>query len=88
MGEVLLKYRVMPDGVEVNLDELQTAMKGAMPAFAKLQGCTEHPFAFGMKCLEATIVVEDEDGNNDKIEATLQGIPGVQGLELLDMGRL
>ncbi len=88
MGEVLIKYRVMPDGVEVDLDNLEGTLKTSMPAFAKLQSATQKPFAFGMKCIEATIVVEDDEGNNDKLEEILSGIEGVQGLELLDMGRL
>ncbi len=88
MGEVLIKYRVMPDGTEVDLGQLEADLKGAMPAFAKLQGCEQKPFAFGMKCLETTIVVEDEEGNNDKIEEIVSGVAGVQGVELLEMGRL
>ncbi len=88
MGEVLIKYRVMPDGIEVDLDNLEGNLKAAMPAFAKLQSATQKPFAFGMKCIEATIVVEDDEGNNDKLEELLNGLEGVQGLELLDMGRL
>ncbi len=88
MGEVLLKYRIMPDGVEVDLAALESTLKGSMPEFAEMQACETKPFAFGMKCLEATIVVQDEEGNNDKIEELLSGTADVQGVELLEMGRL
>lgn len=88
MGEVFLKYRIMPDGVEVDLDALQASIKGALPAFAQMQKCEAKPFAFGMKCLETGFVVEDEEGNNDKLEETLAGVDGVQGVEMLEMGRL
>ncbi len=88
MGEVLIKYRVMPDGVEVDLGNLETELKAAMPAFAKLQASEQKPFAFGMKCIEATIVVQDDEGNSDKLEEAVSGLEGVQGVELLEMGRL
>ncbi len=88
MGEVFLKYRIMPEGAEVDLDALEGDIKGALPAFAEMQKCEQKPFAFGMKCLEAGFVVEDEEGNNDKIEETLAGVPNVQSVELLEMGRL
>lgn len=88
MGEVLLKYRVMPDGTEVDLDELQGTIKDSLPAFAQLQRCEAKPFAFGLKALETTLVVEDEEGNNDKIEELLGALEGVQGIELMEMGRL
>lgn len=88
MGEVLLKYKVMPESPEVDLEDLKSRLGGAMPAFAKLQACEAKPFAFGLKVLETTLVVEDEEGNNDKIEEILQGLDGVQGAELMEMGRL
>lgn len=88
MGEVFLKYRITPEGPEVDLEAVEAAVKAALPAFATMQKCETKPFAFGMKCLEAGIVVEDEEGNNDKLEETLQGVEHVQGVELLEMGRL
>lgn len=88
MGEVLIKYRLMPDGPEVDIATVEAKLKNAMPAFAKLQRSEAKPFAFGMKAIEATIVVEDEEGNNDKIEEILAGVEGIQGVELLEMGRL
>jgi elongation factor 1-beta len=88
MGEVLLKYRVMPDGTEVDLEQLQKNMAAALPAFAQIQRCEAKPFAFGLKALETTIVVADEEGNNDKVEDVLRAVPEVQGVELMEMGRL
>lgn len=88
MGEVFLKYRVMPDGTEVDLGELEASIRGAMPDFAKVESCEAKPFAFGLKALETAITVVDEEGNNDTVEEVLNGVDGVQGVELLEMGRL
>lgn len=88
MGEVFLKYRIMPEGADVDIDGLQESIKGALPAFAQMQNCEAKPFAFGMKALEVGFAVEDEEGNNDKLEEALSGVEGVQGTELLEMGRL
>jgi elongation factor 1-beta len=88
MGEVLLKYRVMPEGTEVDLNQLRDDLEAALPAFAKLQTAQPRPFAFGLSALVTAIVVQDEEGNNDKLEQILMELPGVQGVELLDMGRL
>lgn len=88
MGEVFLKYRVMPEGVEVDLAGLEANIKAALPAFASMQKCEAKPFAFGMKALEIGFVVEDEEGNNDALETTVSGVADVQSVELLEMGRL
>ncbi len=88
MGEVLIKYRLMPDGPEVDLDALQSKLQDGLPGFATLQTAEAVPFAFGLKALVTAIVVEDEEGNSDKLEEHLHAVDGVQGVELLEMGRL
>ncbi len=88
MGEVFLKYRIMPEGADTDLDALQQAIKDALPEFASMQNCEAVPFAFGMKALQTGFVVEDEEGNNDKVEEILAAVEGIQGVELLEMGRL
>jgi translation elongation factor aEF-1 beta len=88
MGEVLLKYRIAPDeGVEAS--SLESKVRAAIPSnLGKVSKAEVQPFVFGMKVLVASFVVQDEEGNNDKLEQILAGIPGVSGADLLDMGRL
>lgn len=88
MGEVFLKYRIMPEGADIDLEALEASIKAALPDFANLEGAEAKPFAFGLKALETRLVVEDEEGNNDKVEEALQNVEGVQGVELMEMGRL
>jgi elongation factor 1-beta len=89
MGQVLLKYRVMPEDVSTDMAQLEKAIAAALPkGVAKVSKAEAKPFAFGMKALHVSIIVEDEEGNNDKVEAALSNVPGAQGAELLDMGRL
>ncbi len=88
MGEVLIRYRVMPDGADVDLDGLQDRLKAALPDCATAQSFDVKPFAFGLKVLETSIIIEDEEGNNDLVEDALRGLESVQGIELIEMGRL
>ena len=88
MGEVLLKYRLAPEeGVDVA--SLEAKVRKALPAaIGKVSKAEVQPFVFGMKVLVVSLIVQDEEGNNDKVEQMLQSIAGVAGSELLDMGRL
>jgi hypothetical protein len=46
MGQVLLKYRVMPEGLEVDLAQLEKNVAAAMPAgVARLSKATAVPFS-------------------------------------------
>lgn len=89
MGEVLLKYRIMPEETTTDLSTLEKNVAAALPkGIARLSKATPAPFAFGMKVLVCSIIVQDDEGNNDKVEAALQTVPLSQGAEFLEMGRL
>ena len=91
MGTVGIKYRVMPDGVEVDLEALKTRITETVArAGAELHGIEIVPFAFGLKALETTVMIEDKVGGGipDAVEAALGELDGVQSVELLEMGLL
>ena len=88
MGEVALTFRIMPETPEVNLDELAETIKGNLPEGARWNDHEMKPFAFGLKAIVAQIIVEDTEGGPDIVEAALNKVANVQGVELVDMGRL
>ena len=89
MGEVLLKYRLTPEDADTDISQLEAKVRAALPAsIGRVSKADIQPFVFGMKVLVVALIVQDEEGNNDKVEQILTTLPGVQGADLLDMGRL
>ncbi|MHB8632492.1 MAG: elongation factor 1-beta [Thermoplasmatota archaeon] len=89
MGDVLLKYRITPEDADTDMGKLEAGVRACIPAgVGRVNKVDVQPFVFGMKVLVASFIVKDEEGNNDKVEAAILGTPGVQGADLLDMGRL
>ncbi len=89
MGTAAIKYRVMPEGVEVDLDQLQASIKATVAdAGAELHGIDVKPFAFGLKALETTVMIPDKVGGGipDAVEAALAELEGVQSVEVIEMG--
>jgi len=86
MGTVAIIYRVMPDGVEVNIRDLQDKIELAIPKEAKLQGMMVKDVAFGIKAILMRILVPDKVGGGlpDKIEAEVGKIPGVASIEAIE----
>ncbi len=80
MGDVLITYKIMPDGVDVNLDDIKRAVEEKLEGVAKINDFSEEPVAFGLKALIVRVIVKDEGGISDKIEEILQGIDKVQGV--------
>jgi elongation factor 1-beta len=83
MGKVAVSFRIMPEGVEVDLDRLQSAVRKSLGGRLKKLEVT--PVAFGLKAVEAIVVVDDASGEIEAVEAALGGIPGVGGVQTTEV---
>jgi len=88
MGEVGLQYRVLPEGLEVDLDKLEQDIKGALPEGAHLKASEKKPLAFGLKALHVLVVMDDKKGGSEQVESAISALPGVQSVEIVEMGLL
>jgi len=88
VGEVGLQYRVLPEGLEIDLKKLEDDINKALPQFAKLRAAEQRPLAFGLKALHVLIVMDDKKGGAEQVEAAISGVPGVQSVEIVEMGLL
>jgi elongation factor 1-beta len=88
MGQVALTFRILPESPEVDLGELVDTINYSLPTGSRWNNHETKPFAFWLKAIMAQIIVEDDEGGPDQVQDALQGIENVQGVELVDMGRL
>ena len=88
MGEVGLQYRVLPEGLEVDLKKVEDDIKKALPAGTTLRAAEQRPLAFGLKALHVLVVMDDKKGGADQVEAAISGVTGVQSVEIVEMGLL
>jgi elongation factor 1-beta len=90
MGTVAIKFRVMPEGPDVDLDNLEVRIREIVDEKgAEMQGVEVKPFAFGLKAMEMAVTMPDSGGNvSDAIEEAIDGIEGVQSVEVLEVGLL
>jgi len=89
MGTAAIKFRVMPEGIEVDIEALRAKIETTVvDAGAELHSIDVKPFAFGLNALETTVMIEDKVGGGipDAVEAALGEIEGVQSVEVLEMG--
>ena len=88
VGAVGLQYRILPEGVEVDLDMLLTGVKAVLPKGAALKASEKKPLAFGLSALHVLIVMEDKQGGAEELEQAIAGVSGVQSVEIVEMGLL
>ena len=83
MGKVAVTFRIMPEGVEVDLDGVQSQVRSSLGG--SLRKLEVKPVAFGLKAVEAIVVVDDKAGEMERLEEALRGIPGVGGVETTEV---
>jgi len=86
MGQVLLKYQIMPESAEQDMEALKAGVTSAMEN-VDIRNMSIKPIAFGLKALEIIIVMPDASGA-DALEASLESIEGVQSVKVLAMDLL
>ena len=80
MGDVLITYKIMPNGVDADLEGMKSEIIEKVKTIGKIVNFEIQPIAFGLKALILKIVVKDEGGITDKLEDVLSSVKDVQGV--------
>ncbi len=88
MGEVALRYRLMPESPTIDTAAVATALPATLPADAQLGAHEAKPFAFGLVALEVLVIGPDRAGLPDEVEGSLASLAGIQSVELLEQSLL
>ena len=87
MGTALITLKVMPVGVDVDLEDLKNSIKEKVEAAKGQQvNFTEEPVAFGLKAVLASFSL-DESIELDPIENQVGEIEEVNSVVVADMRR-
>lgn len=87
MAKMLAIMDVMPEGVEVNLEDLKTEIKKAVEGFkAQFGEVKEEEVAFGLKRLKI-VIITNEDENLDNLTDKVKQVEGVKSAEIVDIRR-
>lgn len=88
MGIALIKLKLMPESLEVDLEELKTKAKEVIESNkGKQVAFEEEPIAFGLKAVIASFSQDEADGELEPIENSLRELEGISSVEVADMRR-
>jgi len=83
MGSVIVTFKIMPDSVEVDLDSLEKKIKEEINP----QRIQRVPIAFGLNAIQIVKVVEEKEGEMDRITDQIKKINGVKEVEVVGLTR-
>ena len=87
MAQLVARIRIMPADAESNLDSVVQAMKTSMPQGMEMKGHAVEPIAFGLKAIVGDFLLEDAEGQMDKLEESIKKIGGVGEIEVMNISR-
>ena len=82
-GTVIVTYRVMPKGVETDLNRLQEEINKKFQP----QKMEVVPIGFGLNFIKMIKVLDEEEGLADRGADEIATIEGVQSVEIIGMSR-
>ncbi len=90
MGEVIALIRLMPDEVltEDQMNNIIDKIKMLIKEPIRLGRIEVKNIAFGLKGLDVTVAVPDEEGGLDPVVEILSTIKNIENVEVVDVGRI
>ncbi|NVM28624.1 MAG: elongation factor 1-beta [Candidatus Helarchaeota archaeon] len=88
MADVVVQLKVLPVGIEVDLNRLQDQIKDVLPGNARVYKIIEEPIAYGLKCLKVTVIIPDAEGGTDPVEKAISSINEVSRVEVELVSRM
>jgi len=77
----------MPAEAESDLDGILHFMKKAIPPNMEMKGHAIEPIAFGLEAIVADFLLDDAEGQMDKLEESIKHIVGVGEIEVMNISR-
>jgi elongation factor 1-beta len=88
MARVVMTLKIMPDGVEIDLDDLLEKIKSAVPEGTDVGAVEIQPVAFGLKAIRMNLVRDESLGGTDDLEEAISAVEGVAQVEVEMVSRM
>jgi elongation factor 1-beta len=87
MVRLVARIRILPADPESNLDHVVEAVKKSMPHGMAMKGYVMEPIAYGLKAIVGDFLLDDAEGQMDRLEESIRNVEGVGEIEVTNISR-
>ncbi|HEY8140722.1 MAG TPA: elongation factor 1-beta [Nitrososphaera sp.] len=87
MARLVARIRILPAEAESDLDSVLKTIKTSMPEGMEMKGHAMEPIAFGLNAIVGDFLLEDAEGQMDKLEDSIKQVEGVGEIEVMNISR-
>lgn len=87
MTRLVARIRILPAEAESNLDSVVLSIKSSMPEGMEMKGHAMEPIAFGLNAIVGDFLLDDAEGQMDRLEESIKSVEGVGEIEVTNVSR-
>ncbi len=87
MARLVVRIRILPAEAESNLEEVVELIGKSVPEGMELKSSSMEPIAFGLKAIVGDFLLDDAEGQMDKLEEAIKQVDGVGEIEVMNISR-
>lgn len=87
MARLVARIKILPADADTNIDSVVQSLKGSIPEGMELKGHAKEPLAFGLNAVVGDFMLDDAEGQMDKLEDAIRGVSGVGEIEVMNISR-
>ncbi len=87
MTRLVVRIRILPAEAESNLENIVESIKKSLPTGMEMKSSSMEPIAFGLKAIVGDFLLDDAEGQMDKLEDSIKSIEGVGQIEVTNISR-
>ena len=87
MGKVLVRLRILPTDAEISPTKVSESIRKSLPSGIEIRRVVEEPIAFGLVASMIDFIIEDREGEMDRLEESIRSSEFVSEVEVIGLSK-
>jgi elongation factor 1-beta len=87
LTRLVARVRILPAEADSDIEKVIQSLKSGILQGMELKGHKKEPIAFGLVAIIGDFLLNDEEGQMDKLEEFIKNIDGVGEIEVINVSR-